>query len=325
MKYYLHLSRKRRHELMAGAFAILSSIWLLQYLASSTCMVKTDAAPPVVNTLPAVMGTWTDEAVTVDVLARSAETARSVSVPETKAAANEEAVRTPAEGSAEARPHSEPIADEAEPLDAKQPGEEEPDKPRPDDGDVDLAVSEEQEGQAVVAVDELMPTSNPVEEAPKPVDEMSPEEIAKAVEEYMAWVHRGRITLKLDYSRLPADKLDLIASYYLLSTATGTLRVEPNGDFERLSATNVPAGEWVCDLPVDRKRWPLQVARRARLAFGQFYSLANANFMLTDECALKLFRFLAQAVGDTEPAAGTVFVIRLHADESNRIKVELLG
>ncbi len=328
MKHRLHLRQKRRHELIAGAFAILFSIWLLQHLASSACMVNTDLAPAVVNTLPPPLRAWTEEFVTADVLARSAETMPSVSVPETNTAANETTVTTPAEGSAEPQTHSEcktvASTDETSPPDAKKQGEQELERPA-DSADVDVAAPERQGDQEAITLDEVLPAPNPVEEAPEPIDEMSPQEIAKTVQDYTAWLRRGRIILKLDYSEFPRDKLHLIASYYLLSTATSTLRVEPNGGFELLSAADVPAHQWVCDLPVDRKRWPSQVARRAALAFGQFYSLANADFLLTDEFALKLFRFLAQAVGDKEPAPGTVFVFRLHTDELNRIKVELLN
>jgi hypothetical protein len=180
---------------------------------------------------------------------------------------------------------------------------------------------------APTAIVEYRPArANAVEDAPRPVEQMSEGEIQAAVNDYQRWLHRGQITIVLDYSYLSPQQIDQIAGVYVMETtgsrAEGTrLAITPSG--APASMSDDALGKLLIgDLVSDRQRWPPCVQAKIHW-FGSNAALTT-KMVLKDSVALQLYRILAEQAGTVQPLPGTVCRIQL-VPVNQQIDVRLVG
>jgi hypothetical protein len=185
----------------------------------------------------------------------------------------------------------------------------------------DVQGSSESTDEQLAAVDSSL-KPNKIEDKPKPVDEMTAEDIAKAVEAYEAWVHSGDIRLVLEWALSP-EQLNSVAALYVVSTKNTTISVTPAGVVEVITSQGIPKGKLIGDLPPARDKWPSILVSRARDLLGRTYAAQNANFVLSDAMAVELYRTLFREVGKDKSRPGSEFVLRLVAN-GQQIQVTLV-
>lgn len=161
--------------------------------------------------------------------------------------------------------------------------------------------------------DHRPPTANVVEAAPRPVEEMSEAEVQAAVKDYERWLHRGQITVLLDYALLNGPQIDTIAGVYVLQTngtrTEGTrLAITSNGLRTSISDEALEK-VLIGDLTPDRHRWPPCLL--AKVSWFGPNAAVTAKMVLNDACALKLYRVLAEQAGTVRPPPGTVCRVQL--------------
>lgn len=326
MKRYITFFNAFRHEALAAVFALSTMTLVLQLLLATGGTASSATATPEANIRAPLLGVNATEANAPDQLARAAETQKTPKFqpePLEPPKVKETAAGAPPidKNNVEAEIASDTTSEAANAVsDPKAATGHQPDK----------ETSTQAETNSLTFV-EPTPQPNTVEETPKLVKEMSAAEIQEAIDAYMAWIHEGEVTLKLDLSELSPQQLNSISAGYLLTKArdrydfspSRTLGIDGAGRSHILEESEYPLQKWISDLPVNSSRWPQNVASGATKAFGQYYKLEGANFILSDEIALKLFRFLARSVGNREPQPGAVFVLRLVPSAQNQIQVEL--
>ena len=305
----------RKHDILAGTFALVSMIFVLQILAGRSGsavdqVIVAKAGPP-------SLGTIVDKADAPDALARAGETTES----KQEVTEGTETEPQPTEPD-DSQDQEQPPTDVSEMEDNAQNADLEDINVATNS---DLAAHDTTEAKHLVSsttLHEAQQTSTPVEEAPKPVEQMSAAELQEAVEAYEKWVHEGQIRLILDYSQLNIGQLDSITLLYVARTMHTAILVSPDGKVRTLRASELPTGKLIGDLPTDRSKWPPVLATRARERFGSGF-MAEANFMLTDACAVWLYRTLAQALGNKEPRPDMEFVLRLQPN-GQQLEVQLV-
>lgn len=324
-----------KHDVLAGSFATVSMIFVLQLLFGNSAA---DIPPASVaqTSPPPALGVVIDAADTPDTLARAGDERER---PEQTADKTEEQAETESANqiaeatSEETQQREETESTENDTDTTEQLAENETSSEVSREADTASNSNDEANDDGVTSAEQLAkatsesaddrPKSNPVESAPKPVEQMSAAELEAAVEAYETWVHEGDLKLLLDYSQLSVDQLDSIAQLYVASTKHSTLWITPDGGVKSVELAAVPAGKLVGDLPPDRSKWPPVLAYQARERFGRSF-VAKANFLLTDAVALQLYRVLAQAVGTEQPNAGTQITLRLQPSGQD-INVQLVG
>ncbi len=301
-----------KHEILAGLFTFVSMLLLVMLLFGEAGSAVNHVV--VAKTGPLSIGTFDAEQDAPDALARSGEASSSADV------IPDSGESQPSQSEMVELPDShQPLWNEPEnnTEESVQGEENRLDRPelRPD-------TEGEETSETSTLAHQSSPQSTPVEAAPRPVEQMSTTELAQTVEAYETWVHEGQIKLFLDYSKLTLHQLDAITQMYVARTMHSTILVSPNGNVQTLGRTEFPSGKLIGDLPPNRSKWPPVLVARARERFGSSF-VADANFILTDACALTLYRTLAKALSNKTPQTGMKFVFRLEPNGKN-IEIQLV-
>lgn len=333
-----------KHDIMAGFFAATSMIFVL-HVAVGRGGASGGMAPPAKG-FPLSFGASREKSDAPDALARGGETTQRAkaeppyrepaTIPTVDQSLQYDEQNQDSDIETESQKQkSDPRTDNSKPEDPKVADQKQEDSDnftskqvavnaadvKPDQNGA-LSAMSEPTADKKSAIRETTAAPNAVEAAPKPVADMSAEELEKAVESYDQWVREGQINLWLDYSRLSTSQLDSITMFYVVRTKYSALFVTPDGTVEPFDAKRLPDGKLIGDLTRDRRKWPQMLMKRSRERFGQNYE-AEANFLLTDDCAVLIYRTLAEAVGNREPGPKTRFDLRLEPLE-NQIEVTLI-
>lgn len=170
-----------------------------------------------------------------------------------------------------------------------------------------------QAGAAVPIEDHRPAVANAVEAAVRPVEQMSEGEIQAAIHDYERWLHRGQITVLLDYTMLSGPQIDAIAGVYVMQsggTRTNAVRLAITSNGMRMSMSDEALEKvLIGDLTPDRHRWPPCLQAKV----GNFgpYAAVTAKMVLKDAVALQLYRVLAEQAGTVQPPPGTVCRVQL--------------
>jgi len=307
-KQLMRVVKTWKHDILAGSFAVLAIVLLLQLMSRGSAPV---AAESPVAASPASFGISAETADAPDERARAGKISqRSEPQPLPDKDNREEATQsaktsqehanqkssdsTPTESSATETESVQQLSEFAQ--DASAPPK-------------NIEESLESKGEQLATADSSL-KPNKIEEQPIPVEEMTAEDIAKAVEAYEAWVHNGDIRLVLEWALSP-EQLNSVAALYVISTKYTTISVTPTGLVEDITSQGIPKGKLIGDLPLARNKWPSILVSRARDQLGRTYVAQNTNFILSDAMALKLYRTLVHEVGKDKSRPGSEFVLRL--------------
>jgi len=324
-----HFLQTWKHDIMAGSLAVLGMVLLLQQMSGGLTSV---AAVTPIAASPASFGIVTETTDAPDALARTGET-------------NEQAQAEPQPAEDEHKPPNEQAAQElAQTVESQQ---EQPPLEASEtvSQEIDTAVANTEVAPTAVermenpttppettaqpteqvdhevAKDEPPPQPNDVEDEPKPFEQMTAQDIAEAVAAYEQHVRDGEVRLVLHWA-LSSEQLNSVVAYYVVSTKNTMISVNPRAQVEYI--TDIPKGKLIGDLPLDRNKWPSFVGSLARHHLGSNYIAKDANFVLSDPTALRMYRTLASDVGTKDWQPGSVFILQIFTS-AGQIQVKLVG
>jgi hypothetical protein len=323
-----------KHDIIAGSFSVLAMVLLLQLMSrgSSQVVAETPAA-----TSPASFSIVTETSDASDELARTGETSQHAKAQPLPTEDNQEqpteqatqdVTQTPEsrQGQPATEQNQAPVTEETATAKAATESESAQAATKTAENvtaQEDIAGrSTEQTDQHVTKTDSRS-QPNDVEAKPKPVEQMTAEEIAEAVAAYEQRVRNGEVRLVLEWVLSP-DQLNSVVAYYVVATKYTAIAVTAGGSVDYITAENsIPKGKLIGDLPNERSKWPPALVSVARHRLGSTYVSQNTNFVLSDATALKLYRTLASDVGTNDWRPGSEFVLRLF-DSGGEIQVKLV-
>jgi hypothetical protein len=300
-----------KHDLYAGSVTLAA---ILAFFAiTGTAPPQTPAGGP-----PS-LGVWSDEPTAPDKWATAGEQTRKASVT------------TPQEtASAEDAPSVQPV----NPIPVTEAAPERASGETPENETLAQDQSQQSEtttrlaqtGTAAAIKDQRTAVANAVEAAVRPVEQMSEGEIQAAIHDYERWLHRGQITVLLDYTMLSGPQIDAIAGIYVMQsggTRTDAVRLAITSNGMRMSMSDETLEKvLIGDLTPDRHRWP--PCLQAKVSWFGPNAAVTAKMVLKDAVALQLYRVLAEQAGTVQPRPGAVCRVQL-IPSNDQIDVKLVS
>jgi hypothetical protein len=266
---------------------------------------------------PPSLGVWNDKPTAPDKWATAAEETRKASGTTPQEAA-----------STEDAPSVQPVTPirvtEAASMPPREAVAQAPSQPSAGDTPDDETVAQQQSepsdtttrpphADTAAIADQRPATANAVEAAPRPVEQMSEGEIQAAIHDYEGWLHRGQITVRLDYTMLSGPQIDAIAGAYVMqssATRTEAVRLVITSNGVPISMSDEALEKvLIGDLTPDRHRWP--PCLQAKVSWFGPNAAVTAKMVLRDAVALQLYRVLAEQAGTVQPLPGTVCRVQL--------------
>lgn len=157
---------------------------------------------------------------------------------------------------------------------------------------------------------EASPTA--VESHPKPIEDLTANEVFDHVVDYRNWCEDGQITILLAIEQLTPAQLDSLVEIYVLRDATREVFIDRSGHRLTVVESAHLAG---LEGELKRKsRWPDRLRLEAVRQFAQNHA-ANASFRLAPRPTLLLYRLLGEALGPDTPVPGTRVTLQIAPDD----------
>ena len=124
--------------------------------------------------------------------------------------------------------------------------------------------------------------STKVEEAPKPIEEMSKESVEDKVAEYKRWIDAGQMEVEFDYSQIKNDEMSTIVATYYVASQNYTFRVDGGGVAPEQVSEKPDLHGLLIALPRYQLDWPTPPKKLA----SDMGTIREAYFVVQNQVAL---------------------------------------